>query len=281
MPIITTLLSNYIILNLMKRLIRQVLSNMGYELISKNHGLTETNIATYMSNFDNLCQSYEYVFADLPKNDKRVKIMKALLGTPPSEAYYIIDSIHKTAHLNGDICEFGVAQGVTSSLIANEIADRKNTKLHLFDSFEGLPKPTEKDQLKDDIFNLGSMDAYTGTMNSPETLVAARLDSLNFPKERRVMHKGYFENLVGEKKNFPTKVSFAYVDFDFYEPIKIVLEYLDGVTDKGAMIVVDDYDFFSTGVKSAVDEFVDAQAGKYGLFVPNKVLGHFAVLTKN
>ena len=36
--------------------------------------------------------------------------------------------------------------------------------LHLFDSFEGLPMPTERDQLKDDIFALGSMAAYAGAM---------------------------------------------------------------------------------------------------------------------
>jgi hypothetical protein len=46
---------------------------------------------------------------------------------------------------------------------------------------------------------------------------------------------------------------------------------------------VDDYDFFSTGAKTATDEFVQAKraAGtEYECFVPNKRLGHFAVLTR-
>jgi hypothetical protein len=124
------------------------------------------------------------------------------------------------------------------------------------------------------------MDAYTGTMSNPETSVINRLKSIKFPESKVVIHKGFIENLIEKKTNFPTKVCFAYIDFDFYEPIKIGLEYLDTVTDAGAIIVVDDYDFFSTGVKLSVDEFVAAQGGKYEIFVPNKVLGHFAVLTK-
>lgn len=39
----------------------------------------------------------------------------------------------------------------------------------------------------------------------------------------------------------PKQVSFAYVDFDFYEPIKVVLAYLHGMTRPGAIFVVDDY----------------------------------------
>ena len=66
--------------------------------------------------------------------------------------------------MSGDICEFGVAQGTTSALMSNEIKGLKERNLWLFDSFEGLPMPTEKDQLKDDIFSLGSIEAYKGTM---------------------------------------------------------------------------------------------------------------------
>ena len=208
--------------------------------------------------------------------------MQRLLGTPPSEAYFIVANLEKTKELDGDVCEFGVAQGETSSLIANEIF-LTNKNLHLFDSFEGLPSPTEKDKLKDDIFKLGSMEAYTGTMNCPEDMVVGRLSSLNFPKDRYFIHKGFIEKLIVGKKEFPQKVSFAYVDFDFYEPTKITLEFLDKITDKGAVIMVDDYDFFSTGLKSSVDEFVAEKnkiEKKYELYVPDKIFGCFAILTK-
>jgi hypothetical protein len=52
------------------------------------------------------------------------------------------------------------------------------------DSFEGLPKPTQEDELQDNIFRLGSMEADAGTMSNPETLVRARLKAVGFPAEK-------------------------------------------------------------------------------------------------
>ena len=193
-----------------------------------------------------------------------------------------MDCLSHTSQIEGDICEFGVAQGEISALIAGEILETKK-HLHLFDSFEGLPPPTAKDTLKDDIFSLGSMEAYTGRMANHETLVRKRLEAVRFPEGRVHVHRGFFEDLVSARAGFPSRVSFAYVDFDFYAPIKLALGFLDEVTEAGAMVVVDDYDYFSTGVKSAVDEFVDERrsaGGEYELVVPDTVYGHFAILKR-
>ena len=236
------------------------------------------------NNYDTLTKCYETIFSDwygkIPPNDDRIRIMKHLQGTPPPEAYFIISSIEKTRNIGGDICEFGVAQGITSQLIANEIINIKHKKLHLFDSFEGLPNPTTQDELKDDIFNLGSMNAYKGKMNFPQQAVLSRLNEIKFPIERTVIHKGFIENLIEKKVDFPTEVSFAYIDFDFYEPIKITLELLHSITKKESIIVVDDYDYFSTGVKTAISEFIEKYKDTYSLFVPDTIFGHFAILTK-
>jgi O-methyltransferase len=46
---------------------------------------------------------------------------------------------------------------------------------------------------------------------------------------------------------------------------------------------VDDYDFFSTGAKTAVDEFLEEKNSNtmiYECLVPNARYGYFAVLTK-
>lgn len=270
--------------NKIKRVIVRIIKNFGYQLVPLKSELKKINNNSLSNNFDNISQNYEKLFGEkygnIPKNENRARILKDLLGTPPSEAYFIINSIAKTKMIEGDVCEFGVAQGITSQLIANEILNNETKKLHLFDSFEGLPKPTANDTLKDDIFNLGSIEAYTGKMSLPEELVLNRLDNIQFPQKRYVIHKGFIEELIIAKKQFPKYVSFAYVDFDFYEPIKIILEYLNNVTKKGAIIMVDDYDFFSTGVKIAVDEFITENKSKYKLFIPEKSFGCFAILTK-
>ncbi len=164
-------------------------------------------------------------------------------------------ALAKTRNVAGDVCEFGVAQGETCPLIANEIIETDKV-LPLFDSFQGLPPPTAQDQLKDDIFDLGAMEAYTVTMALPESMVRARLAAVGFPPSRFRIHRGFIEELIQVDPDLPREVSFAYLDFDLYEPIKIGLEFLHNVVRSGSILIVDDYDFFSTGVKTAVDEFV-------------------------
>lgn len=239
-------------------------------------------------NFENLSVAFELFLNDrsnrITPNEIRPMLLARLLGTPPSEAYYIIEALYKCKTVPGDVCEFGVAQGETSALMANEILQFNGKNLHLFDSFEGLPRPSAKDQLKDDIFSLGDIEAYTGTMSCPEEMVQSRLKAISFPSSRYFIHKGFIEELITEDQNLPTKVCFAYVDFDFYEPIKIALEFLHDVTQEGSIIIVDDYDFFSTGVKTAVDEFVEekrkASGIDYECLVPDTRCGHFAVLSR-
>ncbi|MCU7835977.1 MAG: TylF/MycF family methyltransferase [gamma proteobacterium symbiont of Taylorina sp.] len=270
-------------MKILTQVIQRILSKFGYQLIQSE----KTSIV--YDNFTNLVQAYEQRLnelddSDIPTNKIRPKLLARLLGTPPSEAYFIIQALIKTKDIDGDICEFGVAQGEMSALIANELSAYSTKTLHLFDSFQGLPKPTEKDKLKDDIFSLGSMDAYTGAMSCPEDMVQKRLKAISFPTEGYIIHKGFIEQLINTDNNFPKSVSFAYIDFDFYEPIKISLEYLHNVTPIGAIIIVDDYNFFSTGVKTAVDEWLaekNLAQTIYDCYIPNTYYGHFCILTKN
>lgn len=238
-------------------------------------------------NFINIATAYENLFefngCAIPSNSRRIELLGRLLGTPPSEAYYIIHSLFLTNSVAGDVCEFGVAQGETSALIANEILDLNNKTLHLFDSFEGLPSPTNNDTLIDDIFSLGDINAYAGKMKCPIDMVTSRLKSIGFPRQRFIIHQGYVSDILLKPIDLPLNVSFAYVDFDFYEPIKETLDYLHKVTSIGSIIIVDDYDFFSSGVKLAVDEFVSNQNEDQDLYrciVPDKALGCFAILQR-
>ncbi|WP_298897097.1 TylF/MycF/NovP-related O-methyltransferase [uncultured Psychroserpens sp.] len=266
----------------MKKLIRVILGKFGLDIVRSNS--FKGDVYALNKNFENLVSNFESLFGqkfgEIPENETRSELIKDLSGTPPSEAYFIINSLHKTRTIEGEVCEFGVAQGKTSQLIANEIRDWTK-KLHLFDSFEGLPEPTEKDVLKDDIFNLGDIKAYAGTISNPETLVRNGLDKMKFPEDRFVVHKGFIEELIKTKfESFPKCVSFAYVDFDFYEPIQIALDFLHKVSKKGAIFMIDDYDFFSTGAKTAVDEFTKQHTGVYEVFIPENIYGHFAILKK-
>lgn len=262
----------------MKKIIKKVLSVAGYKverldnpnpLLGKYRKLLEEYYASYR----------ELKFHNLPAlNDTTVDLICKLDGTQVSEAIYILNALNEVKNLPGDICEYGVAQGFTSALLAFSIKDTTKD-FWLFDSFEGLPAPTEKDKLKDDIFNLKSMEAYKGTMKHSVKSVLRNLEQVDFPLTRTKIVDGFIEDTLRNKK-MPEKVSFAYVDFDFYNPIRTALEFLDKVIVPGGVIIVDDYDFFSEGAKVAVDEFHDANTNNYTLEVPVASIGYFAVLRK-
>ena len=219
-----------------------------------------------------------FMFPELPRREGRAELLNDLIGTTISEATYILRSLHEGLKVGGDICEFGVAQGATSRLMAAEILPT-DRKLWLFDSFEGLPEPGPEDKLIHDIFNLGSMDKYKGTMASPESEVLAKLAQVNFPTNRIKIKKGWVNESL-KTADLPKQVAFAYVDFDFYEPIKDALHFLDGVMPAGGHIVVDDYGFFSDGAQLAVDEFVKLKGDRYKFEMPLPFAGHFCVLAK-
>ncbi|HOZ48039.1 MAG TPA: TylF/MycF/NovP-related O-methyltransferase [Candidatus Hydrogenedentes bacterium] len=217
-------------------------------------------------------------FLDLPDVPNRTEQLARLDGTAITEAAYVLKYLHLSLVRDGDVCEFGVGTGATSALVANEIAGT-GKHLWLFDSFEGLPKPTEKDTLVDDIHSVGSIEAYEGRMSYPMRMVRSRLSRIAFPTNRLHIVPGFIEETI-KKAELPRTVAFAYVDFDFYEPIKIALEFLDTVMPADAHIVVDDYGHFSSGAQTAVDEFVNAGAGRYECLLPPRYAGAFAVLHK-
>lgn len=216
------------------------------------------------------------LFPHLPESNGRTELLARLLGTGISDAMYLLSELHAGMADEGDVCEFGVAQGATSAVLANEIRD-SSKHLWLYDSFSGLPKPSPKDQLKDDIFGLGSMDRYEGEMRCDQLEVETRLAQIGFPKERYSIKAGFINETLRDDSG-PANVCFAYIDFDFYEPIAQALAYLDRHLTANGRIVVDDYDFFSTGSKTAVDEFMQKNGERYALAHPAGFAGHFCLL---
>jgi O-methyltransferase len=176
------------------------------------------------------------------------------------------------------VCEFGVAQGATSALLANEIRDTAKT-LWLFDSFAGLPRPGPQDVLIDDIYKLGAMHRYEGQMAEGPGLVLDRLRRIDFPLSRVSIVAGFIEETIRTQPML-MRVCFAYVDLDLYRPIKTALAFLDARLSEGGYVVVDDYGHFSDGARSTVDEFVAENAARYSLTLPPDFAGHFAIVQK-
>ncbi len=266
----------------MKQIVRSIINKIilpiGFSL-EKTHDV-KTLREKYQESITELHNAFqEVLLPGFPLVKGRLSLLSNLSGTQVSEALYILFYLHKTMHITGDVCEFGVANGATSALLVNEINNTKKI-LWLFDSFQGLSKPTAKDVLVDDIFQLGSMAKYQGTMRYAVSDVKRRLKQVKVPKSRTQIVSGFIEDIVVSGDQLPAKVSFAYIDFDLYNPIKTALQLLETRLAKGAYVIVDDYGFFSQGAKKAVDEFIKETQKRYVLTLPYKFAGHFCLIQK-
>jgi hypothetical protein len=163
---------------------------------------------------------------------------------------------HKSLRVSGAVCEFGVAQGATSALIANELLHHAPDRtLWLYDSFEGLPAPTDKDELVDDLLGLGDVKSYAGQFAVPRLEVEHRLAAITWPRDQTRIMAGFFTRT----SELPEQVAFAYVDFDFFEPILNALNAIHSRSQVGTIVIVDDYGRFSAGAQTATDEFTAAE----------------------
>jgi predicted O-methyltransferase YrrM len=214
----------------------------------------------------------------LPESKDRIVLLSRLRGAGIGEGAHLVTCLASVTCLPGDICEFGVGSGATSALLANELRGTGKV-LWLYDTFAGLPAPTAEDELIDDVDHLGSMAAYQGTMRHAQVEVLERFSSIGIPPEGFRIVAGLFDETIADER-LPEQVCFAYVDFDFYASIRVVLEKLLPRLSPGGIIVVDDYGYFSNGAQKAADQFLAAHPGLFEIEVPNYCHDKFAILRR-
>jgi O-methyltransferase len=154
------------------------------------------------------------------------------------EAYYIYMAVKRTRKVPGDIAEVGVYKGGSAKIICSAKGDKH---LHLFDTFEGLPRVDDIDTV---------WPFYEGKF-------AASYDSVRdyLKNDRNVnFYKGVFPLTSDPVKG----VSFSLVnlDVDCYESTKQCLEFFYSRMSKGGIILSHDY-MTAPGVKKAFDDFFE------------------------
>lgn len=154
------------------------------------------------------------------------------------EAAQIFMAIKQTAKLDGDIAEVGVFKGGSSKLICEA---KGNKKLHLFDTFEGLPALSEKDNK-----NLFYEKQFAASYEEVKNYLR--------PYENVFFYKGLFPSTAGPVLN--ETFSFVHLDVDLYEATLDCIKFFYPRMNKGGIIISHDYSFAS-GVKKAFDEFFE------------------------
>ena len=80
---------------------------------------------------------------NLQRSLKKIRAETELL-LEDIEAYYIYMAVKRTQKVPGDIAEVGVYKGGSAKMICSAKGDKH---LHLFDTFEGLPKVEDIDMV--------------------------------------------------------------------------------------------------------------------------------------
>jgi len=164
--------------------------------------------------------------------------MITLLGNLRQEKLKIY--VNLANYLNGNICEVGVYKGGSAEIIAKNKNEDK--KLYLFDTFEGMPSVSEKDNHhKKTDFNDTSYEKVKDSLSSFKNVF---------------VYKGVFpvqnSEVVKEEK-----FSLVHLDVDIYESYKNCLEFFYPKLVSGGILILDDYHAKTcAGAKIAVDEFL-------------------------
>ena len=145
--------------------------------------------------------------------------------------------VKNTEKINGDIAEVGVYLGGSAKIIC-EVKKRKT--LHLFDTFEGLPK----------VSALDSAHFKKGQYNGPLKTVKKNLSLY----KNIHYYKGLFPFTSGPVKN--KKFSFVHLDVDIYSSTKACLKFFYPRMSRGGVIMSHDY-ISANGVRKAFDEFFE------------------------
>ena len=186
-----------------------------------------------------------------------------LVGIGGLEATYRAAKDLDRRCLEGDFIELGVARGGCAALMGRTIFDVDEApqvarKLWLFDSYEGLPDPTEEDFDTSRGSGTGEhvrplpKGSCLGTLDEVKKLM---LVERGFPQEKIEFVKGWFQDTVPAQRDRIGKVALLRIDGDWYESTKVCLEGLFDQVVPGGVIIIDDYQS-CYGCERAVDEFI-------------------------
>lgn len=162
--------------------------------------------------------------------------------------------------LNGDYLEFGVFKGYSLWHAQKVANDNQLTGMRFFgfDSFAGLPKVTEENDLsKFDVF-------YEGQYACDKEIVINNLDSKGIDWSITHLIDGYYnESLTADlKKQYKLdKVAIALIDCDLYSSTRDVLNFIADMIQDQTVLMFDDWNCYdrdnSKGQRKAFQEFFD------------------------
>ncbi len=172
----------------------------------------------------------------------------------PAILFRMYDIAEETAGsgVEGSIVECGVWNGGSAALLAAAARRRGgDVDSWLFDSFEGLPPPTDRDPEPIRSFY------FKGWNTGEESRVREVWEQLRLSRKRLHIRPGWFRN------SFPSsgvdRVAILHIDSDWYDSVKLCLEWWYDRVRPGGAVILNDYNLYG-GATEAVHDFLRSRS---------------------
>lgn len=172
------------------------------------------------------------------------------------------DIAHKLRDMDGVYVEAGVAAGAQIIAMADAAP---NKVIYAFDSFKGIPLPSNKDDQMPGIKMLSEAeqkalpDPGKQVLESSGATVVSELDFLHHLKDSGVDYSnvksvpGWFEHTTGLFGQFKVMIALLRLDGDLYNSTYVCLKNLYPRVVKGGYVIIDDWEL--PGSRQAVEDY--------------------------
>ena len=185
--------------------------------------------------------------------------------TSPERLFSLVDAVRYISRtgIAGDVVECGVWRGgsmMATALTLMECGDLSRD-LFLFDTFEGMAPPTERDVAIDGQLASKLLRSHEKT-ESDSVWCYATLDHVRDAMTGTGYRTDAIHYIQGKVEDTiplqaPSKISLLRLDTDWYESTRHELEHLFPRLVKGGVLIIDDYGHWK-GAREAVDEYLSA-----------------------
>ncbi len=198
-------------------------------------------------------------------SDNEVKTLEAVEGktlTTPERIVALVRAMDYIVGngIAGNVVECGVWKGGSMMAAAMTLArlGADDRQLHLYDTYDGMPPPTDKDR---DYLGNTAESQMAAQDKSADVWARAQLEEVQsnmaltgYPADRIHYVKGKVEDTI--PGHLPGPIALLRLDTDWYESTRHELEHLYPLLVPGGVLILDDYGHWE-GARQAVDEYIE------------------------
>jgi len=196
-----------------------------------------------------------------PATIEMIQSVEGYTMTGPEKLFALRSAVkYITANnIPGDFVECGVWMGGSMMAAARTLLEAGDTQrqLFLFDTFEGMPKPTKEDvdwagANMLERWNAEHRNRLNRDARASEKQVSSAMATVGYDMSRVHLVKGMVEDTV--PLNAPERIALLRLDTDYYTSTLHELVHLYPRLVKGGVLIIDDYGHFK-GAEQAVTEY--------------------------